>query len=158
MTGGFGDVARLSKTKGEKLLNTLIRIALGLAGIAMLLDALLPISIAQATIDRHSSALKRDTNQSWNTRSHETYKLHFFGSKIETCTVGLNAYSNTEDGDVVTVRFSKIFKNCSSVEKNGSLIYEHHGWRWFYTLCGTVLLLGALGAFPSFQLFGRELT
>jgi hypothetical protein len=138
------------------MLNTLIRLGMGLIGLAMLLEVFLPQVYESATVDQHTISTRRDHSNS--TGATETdYKLHFFGSKIESCDVGLNAYNVLRDGDAVTVRYSKIFRHCTSIDKDGSNIYASRGWRLFYIIGGAFSLLAAFGAFPSFEFQGRQI-
>ena len=137
------------------MLNTLIRMGMGLIGLAMLLEVFLPQVHESATVDQHTISTRHDnTNSPGATETN--YKLHFFGSKIESCDVGLNAFNATHDGDAITVRYSKIFKHCTSIEKDGSNIYASNGWRLFYIIFGALSLLAAFGAFPSFEFEGRR--
>lgn len=138
------------------MLNTLIRLGMGLAGLAMLLEIFLPQVYESATVDQHTISTHRDHSNSAGATETD-YKLHFFGSKIESCDVGLHAYNTVHDGDVITVRYSKLFRHCTSIDKDGSNIYASRGWRLFYIIAATFSLLAAFGAFPSFEFQGRQI-
>ncbi len=137
------------------IINALIRLGVGLFGLAMLLEVFLPTVRENATVDRHSMATRPDhTGDRWSTET--SYTLHFFGSKLGSCDVGLNAYNATQDGDAVAVRHTRILRHCTSIDRAGARLYTSHGWRWLYALCGTGALLAALGVFHRFTFEGRE--
>lgn len=138
------------------MLNTLIRFGMGLIGFAMLLDVFLPQIHESATIDKHTISTRHDNTHS-SGATQTDYTLHFFGSKIKSCGVGLNAFNATRDGDAIIVRHSKIFRHCTSIEKDGVNVYTYQGWRLFYAICGALSLLAAFGAFPAFEFEGRRI-
>jgi hypothetical protein len=140
------------------MLNTLIRIIVGVFGIAMLLETFLPQSRETTTVDRHTITTRTDRSNQWRNTSETDYIIHFHGSKIESCDLGFSAYNAIQDGDTVWVRYSKLFKRCTGITKSGVTVYDYRGWRWMYASAGLFMLLGALGVFPSFNVMGREVT
>ncbi|MEY4766803.1 MAG: hypothetical protein RI907_3476 [Pseudomonadota bacterium] len=137
------------------MLNALIRFGMGLIGLAMLLEVFLPQVHETATVDQHTISTRRDHHRDPST-TETSYKLRFLGSKIESCDVGWRAYNDTQDGDVIDVRYTKLFKHCTAIDKNGAQLYDNQGWRLFSAFTGVIALLAAFGAFPSFNFEGRQ--
>ncbi len=139
------------------MLNFIIRVGMALVGLALLVEVFMP-PISEATkIDRHELVSQRDTdNNGWH-RTSTVYRLHFFGSRIASCDVGVTAYDGTTDGDRVTVRYSRLFKACTAIDKDGVKVYAYLGWRWFYAAGAVFLLLAAFGALPSLEFEGRRI-
>lgn len=137
------------------MINALIRLGVGIFGLVLLLEVFLPTVRENATVDRHSITTRRDhTADRWATET--SYTLHFFGSTLGSCDVGLNAYNAMQDGDAVAVRHTRILRHCTSIDRAGSRMYTSQGWRWLYALCGTAALMAALGVFGRFTFEGRE--
>jgi hypothetical protein len=137
------------------MLNLLIRIGMAIFGMAMLIEVLVPPVSEPSRIDRHELVTRRDTSHAGN-RTDTAYRQHFFGSRIGSCDVGATAYDGTADGDNATVRYSRIFKTCTAIDKAGVNVYRDQGWRWLYLVAGVVSLLTAFGAFSSFEFEGRQ--
>ncbi|MFY9480207.1 MAG: hypothetical protein WAQ08_21440 [Aquabacterium sp.] len=135
------------------MLNFIIRVGMALVGLAMLVETFMP-PISEATkIDRHELVSRRDSDN----RTSPLYRLHFFGSRIASCDVGVTAYDGTTDGDRITVRYTRLFKACTAIDKDGIKVYANQGWRWFYAAGAVFLLLAAFGALPSLEFEGRRI-
>ena len=132
----------------------IIRIGTIIFGLVILLEAALPLARVKATIDSHELTIRRYVYS--KAKPENVYRLHLLGGKIESCDVGLKAFNSTQDGDSITIGYSRFLKKCTSIEKDGLNIHSTYGWRWFYAVCAIAMLLGATIAPPSFVVDGRK--
>ena len=126
------------------MLKFLFRCVLFCLGLALAVDAGLPMRTHWLHVDRHTSSTQA------NTRSSDTsYTLHLVGGNLSSCDVGYATYSALKDGDGVVVQSSKLFKRCISIAREGEILESSKYWRWVELLGGLLLMATAIGWLKS---------
>ena len=128
------------------MLKFLARIVMLLIGIALGADALLPLREETLSVDQHrSSVTHQTTRDGFNRLADTSYTLHFIGGVPESCDVGYAAYNATQDGDVVSVRSTKIFRSCVHISKGDDSVLNDRYWKLWKLLGGGLLIAVAIG-------------
>lgn len=103
----------------------------------------LPITQAMH-VDGHSSHVSARTNNNGVSRD-TSYNLKLVDGRVDSCTVGYSAYNKLNDGDAVTVKFSRLLKRCISIDRAGEVVYAEQYWKVFSVIIGAVLIVLAFG-------------
>lgn len=132
------------------MLNVLLRLVLFIGGIALLVDAGIPPIRESLLVDLHSIETERESGSGKYPRTEtKTYTLHFRGGRLSTCSVKYSTYVKLKDGDAVDVQFSKLFKHCIRISKDGQMVENYKYWKLISFLGGCLLIAVAFGAIKS---------
>lgn len=113
-------------------------------GVVVMFDGLLPSRKDSVMVDRHTT---RTDKNSFNTSDKTvSYKLHFTGGSISSCSVGKSTYSELSDGDALEVISSRIFKSCIKISKNEQIIKKEGNHKLFMLIGGLIIIATAFGA------------
>lgn len=127
------------------MLKFLFRCALFCFGLALVVDAALPMRTHQLHVDRHTSSTQINARLSIDT----SYTVHLVGGNLSSCDVGYATYTALKDGDSVVIRSSNLFRKCISIDRDGERIESNQYCRWF-ELAGALLLIAtAIGWLKS---------
>jgi hypothetical protein len=75
----------------------------------------------------------------------DDYRLEFVGGRVDSCTVGWSAFNALDDGDVVTVNTSRVFKSCEGIRRGEVVISQAHQRKWLLLVPMAILLAAAFG-------------
>ncbi len=75
----------------------------------------------------------------------DDYRLEFVGGRIDSCTVGWSAFNALNDGDVVSVDTSRVFKSCEGIRRGEEVISQAHLRKWLLLVPMAILLAAAFG-------------
>lgn len=125
------------------MLKFLVRIAFFVIGVALILDAVLPLRVERLQVDRHTSEMRTDHGAA--TPVEIVYKIHLVGGVPSSCSVGYAAYSTLQDGDAVEVQSTKLLRNCVRMTRGAQVVDFSRYWRWLAVASGLLLLAAALG-------------
>ena len=75
----------------------------------------------------------------------DDYRLEFVGGRVDSCTVGWSAFNALNDGDVVSVDTSRVFKSCDGIRRGDEVITQSRWRRWFLLVPMLILLAGVFG-------------
>jgi hypothetical protein len=115
------------------MIKSLLRYVLFLVGLATLADAGLPTRHEVLTVERHSRSNSNDN------------VLRLAGGNITSCDVGYSAYQTYKDGNTVSVRATRIFRQCVQVTQGADTIPLRGFWRLFEAIVGLAMIGVAIG-------------
>ncbi len=75
----------------------------------------------------------------------DDYRLEFVGGRIDSCSVGWSAFNALNDGDVVSVDTSRVFKSCEGIRRGEEVISQAHLRKWLLLVPMAILLAAAFG-------------
>ena len=125
------------------MLKFLVRIAFFAIGVALILDAALPLRVEQLHVDRHTSETRIDRGPAG--AGEIIYTVHLIGGVPSSCSVGYATYSTLKDGDAIEVQSTKLFRNCVRISRGAQVVDFFRYWRWLSVASGVLLLAAALG-------------
>ncbi len=131
------------------MIKLLFRIALFFIGVALLLDIGLPTRTETLHVDQHSSNVDTSVDRNGQRANDTSYKLHFVGRHVSTCSVGYQTYGRLKDGDTVDVKTTKISRNCILITQGGDVIDSDKHWKIIALVMGCLTIATALGAFKD---------
>jgi hypothetical protein len=137
------------------VIRLLSRIFLFIIAILSLSDSGLPPRQEELRVDQHSSFVEHN-HQPHGAWADTTYKLHFVGGHLSSCSVGYSAYTGLKDGDAVAVRSTRVLGNCIEIRRGGEIISNSKYWRWFGLAIGLLFLAMAFGWIKSDDEDGRR--
>ena len=75
----------------------------------------------------------------------DDYRLEFVGGRVDSCTVGWSAFNALNDGDLVSVNTSRVFKSCEGIRRGEEVISQAHLRKWLLLIPMAILLAAAFG-------------
>jgi hypothetical protein len=128
------------------MLKLVLRIAMFIAGVALVLDIGLPTTAESLQVDQHTSHEGGTQQGGVNGRWADTsYTLHLIGGRASSCGVGHSAYTRLKDGDKVDVVTTRLFKNCIRISQGDEPIESDTHWKLFALIGGCLLIAAAIG-------------
>lgn len=115
----------------------LIRIALFVFGLASIIDGGLPTISEELRVADHGTDASHDFNDS-------DYRVTFNDSKVDYCKISSAGYDTLKDGDVVTVRSSRLLHHCTEIKRDDGIVYKSHWWKLGCLFVGAVCIAMAL--------------
>ena len=118
-------------------MDAITRLAMFIIAVLLAVDAFSAERNESLRVDRHVRV----------PRWHRTddYRLDFAGGHVESCTVGWSAFNALNDGDVVSVDTSRVFKSCGGIRRGDEVISQARLHQWFLLIPIAFLLAAAFG-------------
>ena len=123
----------------------LLRIVLFALGVALIFDAILPMTTDSMRIVEHSYWAGIDEFGLPTSLSKPRYHLHFAEGRVSSCSVSENEYKRFEDGQIVKVQTTMIFRVCDRITKVDEINSHPLFGKIIFLISGALLVVGALG-------------
>ena len=118
-------------------MDVITRLAALLIALLLAIDALCAERTETLRVDRHTRVSR------WH--QGDDYRLHFVGGRVESCEVGWSVFNALEDGDLVSVDTSRVFKSCYGIRRGDDVISRARAHRWLLWVPMAILLAAAFG-------------
>ena len=118
-------------------MDVITRLAALLIALLLAIDALSAERTETLRVDRHTRVSR------WH--QGDDYRLSFVGGRVESCAVGWSAFNVLNDGDLVAVDTSRVFKSCDGIRRGDDVISGARAHRWLLLVPMAVLLATAFG-------------
>jgi len=118
-------------------MDVITRLAALLIALLLAIDALCAERTETLRVDRHTRVSR------WH--QGDDYSLHFVGGRVESCEVGWSVFNALEDGDLVSVDTSRVFKSCDGIRRGDDVISRARAHRWLLWVPMAILLAAAFG-------------
>lgn len=137
------------------MVQLLSRLFVFIIAILLLSDSGLPPRQEDLRVDQHTRSVERN-HQSRGAWADTSYKLHFVGGHLGSCSVGYFAYTGLKDGDAVLVRATRVLGNCLEIRRGNEIISSEKYWRLVELVIGLVFLAMVFGWIKSDDEDGRR--
>lgn len=128
------------------MLKLLGRLVFLLIGATLVADGFLTPRIETLTVDQHTSRTDSGHSRAGGSNWGDTsYTLHFAGGTLRSCSVGYSAYHSVEDGSVVEVKSTRLFRNCTRITSGQDVLVQDDLWRVWQVGGGLLMIAVALG-------------
>jgi hypothetical protein len=118
-------------------MDVITRLAMFIVAVLLAVDAFSAERNESLRVDRHVRISR------WH--RGDDYRLDFVGGRVESCAVGWSAFNAVNDGEVVSVDTSRVFKSCDGIRRGDEVISEAHVRKWFLLIPIAILLAAAFG-------------
>jgi hypothetical protein len=118
-------------------MDVITRLAMFIVALLLAVDAFAAERNDSVRVDRHVRVAR------WH--RDDDYRLDFVGGRVESCAVGWSAFNALNDGDVVSVGTSRVFKSCGGIRRGDEAISQAQAHRWFLLIPIAILLAAAFG-------------
>jgi len=118
-------------------MDVITRLAMFIVAVLLAVDAFSAERNESLRVDRHVRISR------WH--RGDDYRLDFVGGRVESCTVGWSAFNALNDGDVVSVDTSRVFKSCDGIRRGDEVISRASVHKWFLLIPIAMLLAAAFG-------------
>ena len=118
-------------------MDVLTRLAALLIAFLLAVDAFSPERHETLRVERHVRVSR------WH--RDDDYRLELGGGHVDSCQVGWSAFNALDDGDVVAVDSSRVFKSCDGIRRGDEVINRANVHRWFVLVPIAILLAAAFG-------------
>ena len=118
-------------------MDVITRLAMFIVAVLLAVDAFSAERSESLRVDRHVRVSR------WH--QGDDYRLDFVGGRVESCTVGWSAFSALDDGDVVSVETSRVFKSCDGIRRGDEVISRARSHKWLLLVPIAILLAAAFG-------------
>ncbi|RYZ87774.1 MAG: hypothetical protein EOO68_27225 [Moraxellaceae bacterium] len=120
------------------MLILLFRIVCLCVGALLVLDALLPAATHTLKINGH------DANSSMRGRP-DNYHIYFDSVLLKSCSVDKRSYYELRNGEEVTVNRTRLFKDCTKVQRGDAEVYSNSLLRFIYVILGAGAIAYGIG-------------
>jgi hypothetical protein len=118
-------------------MDTITRLAMFIVAVLLAVDAFSAERIETLRVDRHVRVAR------WH--HDDDYQLHFVGGRVDSCSVGWSAFNALDDGDIVSVDTSRVFKSCDGIRRGEEVITRARLRKWLLLVPMLILLAAAFG-------------
>jgi hypothetical protein len=123
-----------------------LRIVLFILGVALIFDAILPMTTESMRVVEHSYwAGLNDGFGLPTSLSNPRYKLHLAEGRVSSCSVNENVYKSFQDGETVKVQTTMILRVCDRVMKIDEFNSPRQFGKFIFLISGILIIVGALG-------------
>ena len=139
------------------MLSLLIRFAMFVFGLLLLLDAGLPGVTQQMHVDGHTLRETITRSGTMVTNRTTSFRVKLLDGRVDACDVGEAAYDVLHTGDAVTVKTSRVLRNCVSLARDDEVLYTSKYWKLFEILFGIILIAITVSGAGSGWRFGTSI-
>lgn len=124
----------------KTVFDLVIRAAVVIFGIIIISEIAQPLSIEEMTVRRTTLRYQVD----WPVIKDYAAKAYFSSGSIDSCQIGLRAYSKLKEQDRVRVALSHTLRRCITIHRNGEAIESGKFWKLISALLGALVICAGL--------------